>query len=271
MISNLQYDFIPLFHRCGQAVSDALRGCTGIGLNEPVGNIGAGGDQTLRIDQVAEQAALRCIRESDIHLNIMSEEIGLLDHGAEVTLIIDPIDQTLNARRNFPYFSFSIAAYCDGDVISGYIQNLASGNIFHAARGLGAFQNGNPVRVSNCTKLNDAHCFVIRSAKGYDRLIYHRFFFETRLLRVTGCSSLDLCHVASGHWDAFVHAELRKGHGEKNVDVVAAKLIVEEAGGVVRDVYGNNFEIILDVQQKRSILATSTPALMDEILAVLHE
>jgi len=264
------FDFIPLFAECSQAVADALQNLTPATLRVPTGSIGASGDFTLHIDQVAENAALTYLASTGRVFNILSEEVGLLNHQADVTVIIDPIDQTINAQRGLPYFSFSIAAYQDGKVNAGYVHNLGSGDSFHAKRGSGAFMNGQPIRVSQCRTLADAYCFVIRAGQGLDRAEYHRFFFETRLLRVTGCSSLDLCYVASGQWDACVHADLREGHGEKIVDVAAAKLILEEAGGIVQDANGSEFPIVLDVQAKHPIVAAATPELMSEILATLH-
>jgi myo-inositol-1(or 4)-monophosphatase len=63
---------------------------------------------------------------------------------------------------------------------------------------------------------------------------------------------------------------LREGHGEKVVDVAAARLIVQEAGGVVRDINGNEFDISLNLSAKRPTLAAATPELMDEIVATIH-
>ncbi len=263
-------DFIPLFQKCGQAVALALSNYTA-DWNASTGQRGAGGDETLVIDRLAETAARDFVGESGISVNIYSEEAGFIDRGAEITLIIDPIDQTINARRGLPFYTFSIAAYQAGQVMAGLVRYLAGQDTFHATRGGGAFRNGKPIRVSTCRHLSDASCSVIRASPGETRPEHHRLFFETHLLRVTGCSSLDLCYVASGSLDACVHADLRSGHGERDVDVAAAMLIVKEAGGVMLDVYGNEFQIMFDPSAKRSIMAAATPELMTEIFEILHK
>ena len=263
------FDFMPLFSGCSQSVSDALKELTIASLRIPTGSIGAGGDSTLHIDQVAENAALTYLAKTGYTFNILSEEAGFLDHQSDVTLIIDPIDQTINAQRGLPYFAFSIAAYKDGIIIAGHVRNLGNGDVFYATRSGGAFMNGQPIHASQCGSLSEAHCFVIRAGQGLDRPEYHRFFFETRLLRVTGCSSLDLCYIASGQWDACIHADQREGHGEKVVDVAAAKIILEEGGGVVRDANGGEFPIVLDLHIKHPIVAAATLELMSEILVIL--
>ena len=49
--------------------------------------IGADGTPTEEIDKVAENAVLRYIAANNIQLNVLSEEIGYVDNGADETLV----------------------------------------------------------------------------------------------------------------------------------------------------------------------------------------
>jgi len=81
--------------------------------------------------------------------------------------------------------------------------------------------------------------------------------------------------MASGSMDAFVHADVQPDSGERAVDIAAAKLIVEEAGGPICDVAGQPLIIkdplvIADPFEKRPVVAVATLELMDEILTLLR-
>ena len=59
-------------------------------------------------------------------------------------------------------------------------------------------------------------------------------------MRCSGCAALDIAYVASGRLDGFFHNKI-------NIwDVAAGALLVEEAGGIVNDLYEfdqNNIDI----------------------------
>ena len=59
-------------------------------------------------------------------------------------------------------------------------------------------------------------------------------------MRCSGCAALDLAYVASGRLDGFFHNKI-------NIwDVAAGALLIEEAGGIVNNLYKfdqNNIDI----------------------------
>ena len=64
--------------------------------------IGVGGDgtPTMFLDQIVNEAVVAAVEPYGI--NVLSEEIGWVDNGSAVTLVIDPVDGTANAVAGVP-------------------------------------------------------------------------------------------------------------------------------------------------------------------------
>src|SRR5437660_9928066 len=73
---------------------------------------GEGGDQTLVIDQAAEDvifAELDAMHLEGLRFRAISEERGEVDYGGGPLVVIDPIDGSMNAKRGLPHHCVSIA------------------------------------------------------------------------------------------------------------------------------------------------------------------
>src|SRR5204863_7315957 len=70
--------------------------------------------------------------------------------------IIDPIDGTKNFVRNIPVWATLIALEVDGEITVGVASAPALGRRWWAARGLGAFADGQPIHVSAVAALGNA-------------------------------------------------------------------------------------------------------------------
>src|SRR5256714_9655418 len=108
---------------------------------------GEGGDMTLAIDGAVEDTAFAALEALGIGLCAISEERGLVEisGGGPIRVVIDPIDGSLNAKRELPFYSISIAV-ADGEdmasVVFGYVANFPTGEEWWATRGAGAFLDG---------------------------------------------------------------------------------------------------------------------------------
>jgi myo-inositol-1(or 4)-monophosphatase len=190
---------------------------------EPVVGVGEGGDETTAIDAAAERVIIERFRGED--LRIVSEEAGIGGTG-RYTLVVDPIDGSLNAKRGIPFFSISIAV-ADGDTMAdvffGYVYDFGSGEEWTAHRGGGAFLDGRPLEGSPKDELEILSFEATTTAYVADNAA--RFTGLAHRLRVMGSLAVTLCHFAAGRVDGVVSLK-----AARSVDIAAAQLLVRERG-----------------------------------------
>lgn len=200
-------------------------------------------DLVTQFDVKAEETIISVIRKAYPDHAIIAEESGTSnDPCNKITWIIDPLDGTWNFAKQIPSFAVSIAVAHKGVVYIGVCLDPISGELFIGRKGKGATMNGKKISVSKTTSLKE--CGISLGAHvGLSEI------HKIALIRRTGSSVLDLCYVAKGALDSFIENKL-------NVwDFAAAKLIVEEAGGLVTDFSGN--PLTLDHSQPSEVLATN--------------
>ena len=78
---------------------------------EPVAKVGEGGDDTTAIDAAAEAVVIARLAQVEEGFTLVSEELGEASYGSggPWRVVVDPIDGSLNAKRDIPFFSLSIA------------------------------------------------------------------------------------------------------------------------------------------------------------------
>ena len=116
----------------------------------------ASGSDTSKIDKFAEDAILGYLDDKEIKLNVLSEEAGFIDRRGNRTLVVDPIDGTLNCTKWIPFFSVSLAVGNKmlSDCDFGLVKNLFTGDTYFARRGGGAELNGHRIGVSKYDRDN---------------------------------------------------------------------------------------------------------------------
>jgi len=175
-------------------------------------------------------------------INLVTEESGETSKTSEYKWIIDPLDGTTNYTHSFPVFCVSIALEYKGEVIIGVVYDPNLDELFYAEKGKGAFLNGKKISVSKTDKLIKsmlATGFPYNVKENPDNCVEHfvNFLMEAQAIRRLGSAALDLVYVACGRLDGFWEVDLNPW------DVAAGKIIIEEAGGMITDFYGNKFSI----------------------------
>jgi fructose-1,6-bisphosphatase/inositol monophosphatase family enzyme len=219
---------------------------------------GAGGDISMNIDIIAENAIIKTLNDDNIDLLLISEEIGEKFIGDkekakqnQSMLIVDPIDGSNNAARGLPYCSVSIA-YGNGsrmdDIDKAVVLNLNTKDIFWAEKGKGAFLNDEQIHVSELDisqkcffELNLPMNNLMKLLEELTPII--KKFYRVRIL---GSSALTLCQLARGSMEAYIN--LRSSN--RLVDVAAGGLILKEAGGKIFALDGTEINQPLSIETK---------------------
>ena len=194
-------------------------------------------DLLCEADRAVEELIRERLLESFEDVAFEGEEGGRYgDRNAEFCWLVDPIDGTTNYLNDLP-FTVSIALLDRNETIAGVVHNPVGDELFSAARGQGAFLNDRPIRVSDQT---DPARYIIgtglpldqhRFSQGsYERL--HRLREQVAAVRILGSCANTLAHVACGRLDGYLEGPT--GY----VDFAAGVLLVQEAGGVVTDFWG---------------------------------
>lgn len=248
----VEHTFYKLCNDAAEAIQHAVSGLIGKPEAGEILRIGADGTPTERIDEVAENAALRVLEKSNMSMRLVSEELGdkIIGRKPELTVVLDPIDGTFNAVHNIPFFCVPIAiGSADlSDIKYGYVKNLVNNDIYTAEKGKGAFLNGRRIHASSCSELSKL------SVISYSHLpAININNHKMRRVRVFGCAALELCYVAQGIFDAFIDMRSML----RVTDMAAGKLIVEEAGGKVTDEKGKPLSTPLNVKQRVNVIASN--------------
>ena len=164
---------------------------------------------------------------------VLGEEHGTTGHGPR-QWVLDPIDGTKNFVRGVPVWATLIALQIEGRVEVGVVSAPALGRRWWAARGLGAFADGEPIRVSHVGQLADAS-LSYSSLTGW----------ETQG-RLSGLLELSRrCWRTRAYGDFWSHVLVAEGAVDASFepevslwDLAPLQVIVEEAGGTFTDLSG---------------------------------
>ena len=281
-----------------EKVEDLLEGQVGNPKAGEFVKIGADGTPTSYIDIIAEDEVIKLLKEADFESYLISEEIGELKLGKgkqesislseellnnipknkkerkeekpKFIFLIDPLDGTSNAIKNIPAYGMSIAvanvpegreATLD-DVQLGFVKNYANGNFYEAIKGNGAKRNGEPMTPSTEADLTKISLGGFTKSK---TLSVSKLVDTARRMRVLGSVVLELAYVASGKYDAFL--DLR---GSRIIDIAASKLIVEEAGAIVTDKYGEKLNSRLSIYEKAVVVSAGNQDLHNQIIKIIN-
>lgn len=153
--------------------------------------------------------------------------------------VADPIDGTFNFKRDMRESAISLGFIRNGEIVAGAIYDPYKDELYEAAKGQGAFRNGEPISVGSQEGLVGAS---IATSNSYDSTAMARnlerhmeIFRQTGELPWTSCPGsgvLIMAWVACGRIDAYHH------NGLKPWDNAAAFLLVREAGGIVQTLNG---------------------------------
>lgn len=178
------------------------------------------------INQVKEKYPEHCVDGEE-------EQFG----NSNYVWVCDPVDGTAMYARHIPVAVFSLALVIDGVPVIGVVYDPFTYSLYTAIKGQGAFKNNERINV-NDYNLDDiktvCHCDMWSKAKYNVCKVFEELRKKTRLNDIGSITRASCC-VATGDYSLTIFT----GTKHKHCDIAAVKVIVEEAGGKVTDLFGD--------------------------------
>ncbi|HFD86682.1 MAG TPA: inositol monophosphatase [Gammaproteobacteria bacterium] len=200
-------------------------------------------DFVSEVDRMAENEIISILKTAYPDHGFLGEETGTHDIDAAYQWVIDPLDGTTNFLYGIPHYAVSIALRHNNHFEQAVVYDPFKDELFTASRGGGAQLNGRKIRVSSARSLEGALLGTgIPFREDQDLDLYLQTLRVlvpgTAGIRRAGSAALDMAYVAAGRLDGFWEFGMRKW------DIAAGILLVQEAGGLVGDLYGglNHYE-----------------------------
>ncbi|MDZ4170704.1 MAG: inositol monophosphatase family protein [Methanobacteriaceae archaeon] len=267
--------------------------------------MGADGTPSKLIDLVAEDEVIEVLISSKRPVTLISEEIGTIKINSspneyidiealrsvqgknlrnsedfynsskdpQIIFVVDPLDGTSNAVKKIPAFgiSIAIAEYTPkkdlpslNDVEMGFIKNFATGDFYEVIKDNESLVNGKKVSPSIQTSLNHSSMGAFIYGTKFSQI--NNICKIIRRMRILGSVALELSYVGNGAYDAFM--DLRGNL--RVVDIAAAKLFVEQSGGLITDQTGLPLNGLLNLSSRTSIIAAGNKDLHQEIMKIME-
>lgn len=190
----------------------------------------ADGTPVTVADRRAEEAMRALFARETPAFGVLGEELGETPGDGDARWIVDPIDGTKSFIHRVPLFGTLVALERGGAPVLGVVACHAAGETAWAARGGGAFLNGERARVSAVASLADATVLTTspaslrrRAPDGFARLAR-----EAGLLRSWG-DCFGYLMVVAGRAEAMIDPVVNPW------DIAPFVVLVEEAGGRLTD------------------------------------
>lgn len=224
-------------------------------------------DVVTQADRDTEALIRALIADARPDDGFLGEESAATTGTSGLTWIVDPIDGTVNYLYGIPHYAVSIAVV-EGEpdpqtwrALAACVVNPATGELFTAAAGGGAFLGSTSIRVAQPVELSTAligtgfaYASEMRAHQGG---VIAQLLPHVRDIRRLGTASLDLCFVASGRLNAYFERTLSPW------DHAAGTLIAREAGATVKG-WG-------DAEPDTEFILAAEPKLVVTLETVLRE
>ena len=194
-------------------------------------------DIVTDIDVAAEKAVLEILTSAFPDFGILAEESQPVAGASPYRWVVDPLDGTRNYAHSIPHFCTIVALAEGDDIIAGVVYDPVREETFTAAKGQGAFLNGDRISVTETAELSrsllsfDLGYVDEKAALAIDML--RSLWPGMYSVRMMGSAGLGVAYAASGRVDLFFH------HSLSPWDIAAGLIITREAGGQIVDRQGN--------------------------------
>lgn len=207
-------------------------------------------DIVTNVDIQSQKIIIEKIRANFLDHSILSEESGFADLHSDFLWILDPIDGTMNYYHASAPFRVALCLLYQKQPIISAIYNPIKDDLYFAQAGEGATVNDKRIFVNENFDLKNSivmtHISSKKDARARTILALDSIFDKTLHMRIFGSGLAAMTYIASGKFDVYFNVKTYPW------DILPGALLVQEAGGVVTDIEGNNI-----TAESTSVLATN--------------
>jgi len=191
--------------------------------------------EVTKTDIMINRMVIEAVKKRFPGHDVLGEEQSDMSGKSTKLWVCDPIDGTSMFRHGIPMCVFSLAYVEDGVPMVGVVYDPFMDRMITAVKGEGAFLNNKPIKVSTNPNLKHALIYVCywKGASFDISRLYKDLCDEDAYPIDLGSVAYSACMVAAGELFAAINPT-KYSH-----DIAASKVIVEEAGGKVTDLFGN--------------------------------
>jgi myo-inositol-1(or 4)-monophosphatase len=219
-----------------------------------------------KADLKSDSLIVKLIRERFPTHSIISEESGYSNMNSKYTWVIDPLDGTSNFASALPWFGILITVFENNIPIMGGAFLPVQDQLYFAEKGKGAFKNGKTfIMAKNRELKNSLFSFSVDFTDNEIILnesisIYRNLIKAARNIRSTN-SLVDFLYVAEGKFGGCINLFTRIW------DISALGLIISEAGGVMKDIKGDDIQFTFNenIAEKNFAVMAGSVEIISEI------
>ena len=272
-----------LVRECGDIIANAINSQQNTEIQTKEQGEGHGSAVLTETDMKVEQHLIKGLsKKFPDHKFIGEENVsneGLIkEYTNAPTWIIDPIDGTMNFIHSNPLVCTSIGLTINKKLVAGIVNCPLIDHMYSAIKGRGARLNGSKVLKASGVKNISKAMMIMELPVGANKdktsvamTNLGHMMGKAHAVRAPGPAALDIAWVGAGSADCYFHFG-KKCHqdfhnsfittctGIHCWDMAAGALIVSEAGGVVMDPSGAEFDLMA-----RDILVASSSELAVQV------
>ena len=188
-------------------------------------------------DLAINSMVLEAVHEAFPEHGTITEEYPSESADKEFVWVCDPVDGTIPFSHGVPTSVFSLALVQNGKSILGVVNDPFLDRTYFAQKGDGALMNGKTIKVNQNPDINRSVVGLCGWVGAYDMPAVWAEILKHGGIGINVMSAVYMgVMVANGEFSAAIFP------GATPWDSAAVKIIVDEAGGKVTDLAGNEAE-----------------------------
>ena len=208
-------------------------------------------------DMEINQLVINRCQEAYPSIGILGEEQSTDQYEGRLVWVCDPVDGTIPYTLGMPISTFCLALVEDGVPQVGIVYDFWNDNLYSGVKGSGAWVNGKDMVVQSQDPMRFVSLEWWHAARFDLSGVREKLFIDGYQVPNFASGAFTSMMVAMGRITGLISAS------DKPWDIAAPKVIVEQLGGCVTDLSGNEQRYDQDI--KGAVITNKIPhdAIMD--------